>query len=370
MKIDAHAKDEVKKLIKAPHGGDVWDYFGEDFIDFSSNINPLGLSKKALKGIIESVWKCAYYPDLESRKLKNVLADYVNMDFENITVGNGATELIKNFLEVFLEKKTDVLILVPTFSEYEVFSILYGGNIRYIFGKGENEFEFDYKEIIDQIDENTRLLFICNPNNPTGKSFNEKNLIKILEEAYQNDTFVFLDEAYMEFTEMKSLCDRVKNFENLFVLRSLTKFFSMPGLRMGFGIGNKKVIQYLEKIRMPWNTNILGEVAAIESIGDKDYINDTKNTINQERKFFYKKVSKIDNVKIYNSDANFFLIDLRESGIKAGEMKDALIKKHMLIRDCSSFKGLDRYFIRIGIRKREENIKLIEELERILELSG
>ncbi|MFQ6051762.1 MAG: histidinol-phosphate transaminase [Candidatus Hydrothermarchaeota archaeon] len=370
MKIDSFVKDGVKGLKKAIHGGDVWDYYKKNLIDFSSNINPLGPSKKALEKIKESLWKCAYYPDLESRELKSALADYTNMGYENITVGNGGTELIKNFLEVFLDKGNDVLILSPTFSEYEVFSRLYGGNIRYLFARRENDFEFNHGEIMEKINENTRVIFICNPNNPTGKSLGEKDLLKIIEESYRNDTFVFLDEAYIDFTEMKSFCSKVGDFENLFILRSLTKFFSIPGLRIGFGIGNKKVMEYMEKIRMPWNTNILGEIAAIESIKDKEYIKDTKDTIKREKNFFYKEVSKIDNLKIYSSDANFFLIDLRESGINAREMKNALIKKGMLIRDCSSFRGLDDYFIRIGIRTREENLKLIEEMRSILESIG
>jgi threonine-phosphate decarboxylase len=334
-------------------------------VDFSSNINPLGPSKKAIEAIRQDLWKIRYYPDSSSKELKKALSRYLGINARNITLGNGSTELIKNFCEVFLQKDSEAIIPEPTFSEYEVYSKLNGARIKHVYAKKE-DFEVDHEKIIDEINNKTKVVFLCNPNNPTGKILEGRDIEKIIESAYDYDTLVFLDEAYIEFTDFESLCQKIEDFDNLFVLQSLTKFFSLAGLRVGYGIGNKKLIEYLEKVRIPWNVNILAQTAAIASINDEEFIDESKSFIKRERQFLFKELLKTG-LKVYESQANFFLIDLREAKIKAPEMKKRLVEKGMLIRDCCSFNGLDEYFIRICVRKREENLRLLEELRHILE---
>jgi threonine-phosphate decarboxylase len=378
-------REEIRQLKKAIHGGEVWS-FSDVKIDFSSNINPLGPSRKAIEAAKNSLWKCAYYPDSNTRELKKALSEYLGVSAlpsnkllgkpvpfcredgvhasflskwaialtkENIIVGNGSTELIKNFCEAFINKGEKVLIPQPTYSDYEVYARLYGAKIAFV----------PDKKIISTIDSKTRAIFVCNPNNPTGRTI---EIEEIIEKAHHYSALVFLDEAYTEFTDQESFCSRIEDFENLFVLRSLTKFFALPGLRMGYGVGNKKIIECLEKLRLPWNLNTLAQVAAIESIKDGEYIRESKKFMKKERNFLYKELSKIQKLKVFPSEANFFLIDLRKAGIKALTAKKKLIEKGMLIRDCRSFRGLNEYFIRVCVRNRKENARLIKELKSIV----
>lgn len=353
MKLEV--REEIRKLKKAVHGGDVWS-FSDVKIDFSSNVNPLGPSEKAMRAVKNSLWKCAYYPDSNAGELKKALSKYLGVSAENIIVGSGSTELIKNFCEAFINKGDEILIPQPTYSDYEVYAKLYVGRITFV----------SEKKILSAVNSKTRVIFLCNPNNPTGRATEKDALQKIIEKAQNCGSLVFLDEAYIEFTDQESFCSRIQDFENLFVLRSLTKFFTLPGLRFGYGAANKEIIEYLEKLRLPWNVNTLAQVAAIESIKDKKYIRESKKFMKKERDFLYRELSKIQKLKVFPSEAIFFLIDLRKAGIKASTAKKKLIEKGMLIRDCSSFRGLNEYFIRVCIRKREENLKLIRELNSVV----
>lgn len=363
MKAGAHVKEELLGLKKAAHGGEVWRYFQKDFVDFSSNVNPLGPSERAMDAVRDALWKCAYYPDPDSRELKGAIGEYMELEEGNITVGNGSTELIKNFVEAFVRRGERIAILGPTFSEYEVFGRLYGAEISFHQAPREEEFRFD--DI--QVEDGTRALFICNPNNPTGKALGRKRLEGLIEEAGDKECFVFLDEAYIEFTGLRSFCRMATECENLFVLRSLTKFFSLPGMRVGFGVGNEEMIDYLERLRIPWNINILAQTAAIESMKDTEYQGRVKRFIDEERAFFYRGMRGLG-LETHASEANFYLTDLTKNGITAPELKGDLIKKNILIRDCSTFTGLDGRYMRTSVRTREENLRLFEELKARLEV--
>ncbi|MFQ5887490.1 MAG: histidinol-phosphate transaminase [Candidatus Hydrothermarchaeales archaeon] len=365
MDIEQMLRDEVKTAKKAAHGGDVWAH-NRALVDFSSNVNPFGPSKKVLKGIKESLWKLSYYPDPGSNELKDALSNYLGVDTGNIAVGNGSTELVKNFLELVIEKGDRVIIPEPTFSEYEVYSRLYGANIKHIFSKRKDDFSINVEEIIEKINDKTKIVFICNPNNPTGKILDPQGLERIISSARDHGSFVFVDEAYIEFTESEGMSQKIGEYDNLFVLRSITKFFSLPGMRAGYGVGEKRLINYLEKIRVPWNVNILAQTATVESLKDEEFIKTSRDLITEEKDFLFEEISRLDGVEILSSDTNFFLIDLKKSGIKSNELKKRLIEKGLLIRDCSSFNGLDESFIRISVRGREENSLLVNSLREVL----
>ncbi len=368
MDIEQMVRDDVKKASKAIHGGDVWKHDSR-LVDFSSNVNPFGPPEKAIKSIKESLWKLSYYPETDSTELKQSLSEYLGVKNSNIAIGNGSTELIKNFLELLIKKGDNVVIPEPTFSEYEVYSRLYGANVKHVYSKREDGFTIPVDEIIQEIDDETKVVFICNPNNPTGKILDTQDLEKIINAARDNSSFVFVDEAYIEFTESESMCQKIESYDNLFVLRSVTKFFSLPGIRIGYGLGDKKLIKYLEKIRVPWNVNILAQAVAVESIKDKVFIKNSKEQIAREKNYIFEEISKLDELEILSSIANFFLIDLKESKLRANELKERLIEKGFLIRDCSSFNGLDDRYMRISVRKREENSALINSLREVLTIA-
>lgn len=345
-------KKKALELKRPLHGGDIHSRDVE--IDFSSNVNPLGPPKDVERVLKRGIEKIQDYPDINASELKKAIAKYIGTLPQNVTLGNGSSELIKNFCEVFVAEG-NVVIPGPTFSEYEYFASVYGSEIMHT--------QLDTKKIIETTDSDTDAIFLCNPNNPTGTIFNENEIQEVVEAARDVSAVVLLDEAYVEFSDCESFADRTREFENLVVLRSLTKFFSLAGLRIGYGAASKGLTDCMEGVRVPWNINSMAQAASIESLKDIKFIETSKDFIKKERDFLYSELSKF--LKVENTHANFFLIDL-DGKIKSGELKEALLKKGILIRDCSTFTGLDDNLIRVCIRRHDENIRLIEELRNVL----
>jgi threonine-phosphate decarboxylase len=337
------------------HGGEVWNY-GELLIDFSSNINPLGPSKAVQKEL--QPWKIGHYPPSDSKDLRVETANYLGVNVDNIILGNGSVELIKDFCSIFLEKKDSVVIAEPTFSEYERYARIFGGDLNFILP--QRDFKLTSTDVINGITEDTKAIFLCRPNNPTGEAIPTADVRRLLEFSMERGIFVFLDEAFIEFSSLESFALLVNIFNNLFVLRSFTKFFAIPGLRVGYGVGNPNLISKLDMIRTPWNVNIFAQDAAIASLKDKKYSKRTKKFVEKEKIFLTRKIRELG-IKVYDSKANFLL--LRHEW-NSRELKKALLREGLLVRDCSEFHGLDTRYIRIGIRQRGENQRLIEALKK------
>jgi threonine-phosphate decarboxylase len=218
----------------------------------------------------------------------------------------------------------------------------------------------EFQDIISK----KNFIFLCNPNNPTGVLIKRKNMLKILESAHNNSAMVFLDECFIELVPAgdESFVSYLKEFDNLFILRSLTKSFGLAGLRIGYGLGNKNMIEILQKIKIPWNVSGIAQKSSIKALSDKSHLSNTLNIIKKESKFLIYSISKIQGFTCYNSDTNFILV---KSKIKSNQIKKKLLKQNILVRDCSTFRGLDDTFIRIAIRTHKENLKLVEALKRL-----
>ncbi len=352
---------EVENHKVAAHGGiySVQKKSNLHLIDFSSNVNPLGYPTTVRNTFQENMPLLSIYPDPNSNELKNKLQNYTGISKDQIIVGNGATEIIYNFARAFL-KKQKVLIPIPTFSEYESASKLNGASIIYLQTMNINN---DFSEIQDSL-YNKKCVFLCNPNNPTGVVTNKIYIKKILQSAYEKSVLVFLDECFIELVPSgnKSAVSYLRQFDNLFILRSLTKSFGLAGIRVGYGMGSKKMIQVLNKIKIPWNVNGIAQQIAIKALLDKTFLSKTRKIIKTESQFLIKTISKIDGFVCYNSDTNFILI---KSKIPANILQRRLLKKNILIRDCSSFRGLDKNYIRIAVKTRKENIKLVEAMKNL-----
>ena len=330
------------------------------FIDFSSNVNPLGFPSSITKIINKNRSLLSVYPDPDSSKLRNDLQKYTGVQKNQIIVGNGATEIIYNFCKVFLHKDSNVLIPIPTFGEYEAASKL--SDVRITFFKTMN-LNKNTSELQDLVTK-TNCIFACNPNNPTGILISKNNLLKILESAYNKSVLMFLDECFIELVpdSNESFVHYQKEFDNLFILRSLTKSFGLAGLRIGYGLGNNKVIDVLQRIKIPWNVNGLAQMAASEALSNKSHLRKTRKLIKKELKFLKDSISKINGFTCYDSSTNFILI---KSRMNSKEIQEKLIKKKILIRDCSNFRGLNNKFIRVAVRTHKENVKLVKALEEI-----
>ena len=340
------------------HGGEVWDC-GHGVIDYSSNINPLGPSRLALK-TLES-WKLECYPPPNPVKLKKALARHVGVSQENITLGNGSMELIKDFCTVFLKKTDSTVVLEPAFSEYARYARLYGKSVKRTLPK--MGFEHSIKGIIKSLDRDTRLLFLGRPNNPTGWTIPDRDLKEVLDFTRDRDVLVFLDEAFIDFTHLNSFGKEVGGYENLFVLRSFTKFFALPGLRIGYGIGERQVIERLEEIKPPWNINVFAHDAALASLKDRPYMERTKKLVERERAFLVKGIRELG-ITVYPSSVNFLLLRYNWN---SRDVKEELLKEGLLVRDCSNFHGLDTRFIRVSVKKRKDNQSLIDALKKQVE---
>lgn len=339
------------------HGGDLTSYekfYDGQLIDFSSNINPLGMPKGLDKVLTDNFKTLESYPDIKYRELKKSVADYLNCNYENIVVGNGAVEIIDNF--TILANR--VLILTPSFSEYEQRALVHGKEVIRI--PYNDDFSIDMKAI-GNIIEKDDLLILGNPNNPTGLRIDKIELIIIHNIVQKSQAKLLLDEAFYEFCPMDY--DSIElfkstNYENLAIIRAATKFFSLPGIRLGYGCTSLNILKEFEKVQLPWSINSLADAAGRYIFKDKEYIEKSKKYIDNERKYLTNELSKIKGIELYPTYTNYILIKL--SKWNEEYIFNFFLKRGIVIRKCSSFKELNNNHIRIAIKDRESNNKLLE----------
>jgi len=336
------------------HGGDVITHknmCSGRIIDYSSNINPLG-PPKGLKAVLdEAYYELTAYPDIHYRELKGNIAKYLGCSADEVIAGNGAVEIINNICLMF--KRT--VVFTPCFTEYVKRPL--------VFGKEVNKLSLNHDFTIDAnvLEENLKegdLLILGNPNNPTGMRIPQDTLVKIYDIVEKKGGFLLLDEAFFEFCHHDY--DSIKLLEkkeNVCIIRAATKFFALPGIRLGYAYANPGFIKSYREIESPWSVNSYANAAARYIFMDVEYINRTKEYIKKEREYMLCELSKIDMMKVYESHTNFILIKL----LKYDEdyAFSELIKSGLMIRKASSFEGLDKSFIRIAVKDHESNIKII-----------
>lgn len=348
------------------HGGDAKELSRKNkleynkIIDFSANINPLGMPKSVKREIINRLDEVEKYPDITYYELKCAISEFENVEKESIILGNGAAEVLFNIVRGI--EPSNTLILAPTFSEYEEAVKSVNGKITYYKLKEENGFLI-LEDILEYINDKLDLIFICNPNNPTGVITSNELLKKVLEKSKENDIITVIDESFLDFIkEDLSMISLVSEYSNLIIIKSLTKFFALPGLRIGYGIcNNAELNENIQKSSPAWNINILAEIAAKVGLNDKDYINKSRIYLNEEREYLFGNLEQIKQLKIYDPSVNFIffktLIDI--------DLKYELLRKNILIRSCSNYEGLDSSYYRIAVRTHEENCIFIEEIRSL-----
>ena len=342
------------------HGGNIYEVkrkFKKEIVDFSANINPLGLPLALKKALCEGFDKIRHYPDPRARDITKRIAKYWGISDENILLGNGSAELIHLIASAYRPKSA--LIPAPTFSEYERAVKSVSSKARFL--KLEEKKDFSLPEFSQKAD----IFFICNPNNPTG------NLIlkdwKKAEKAANK--LLVVDEAFMDFLPDQkdyTLIWKAVRKRKIAVLRTFTKFFSLPGLRIGYIVAHKEVINKLRQYQVPWSINSLAQIAAEKILNSKEYINKTYKIIKKERDFLSGELAKIRGLRVYPSVVNFLLMKIEKAGITSKSLKEALIRKGVLIRDCSNFRNLSNRYIRVAVRTRRENLKFLTALENAI----
>ncbi len=327
-------------------------------VDCSSSINPLGTPRPAIRAIRQGAGAIATrYPDPECTELRKSLARYLKVDPSTIAVGNGAVEIIYWFARAFAKKR--VAIPVPTFCEYELSSQKAGAAITY---SPLREYELDADSVIEDA-RGADALYLCNPNNPTG-TLGTREIKKIVENV-DGQTKILLDECFIELVDepdRNSLVDRIGEFKNLIILRSLTKSFGLAGLRVGYSVCSPSLAKLLSAEKIPWHVNGLAQAAGIAALADPDHLSKARALIKKERAFLLDKVRRMNNYVPFRSDSNFFMVRLRSGN--SSRFRDALLRKTgVLVRDCSTFRGMDAQHVRIAVKTRRENLLVIRALE-------
>ncbi len=356
--------------VISEHGGNIYKITSEcgldHIIDFSANINPLGLPagvRPALNGYEEAL---LHYPDPDCIKLKEDLAKRHGITSNQILISNGSIELI--YLIPQLIKPEQSLILVPGFSELEKACRLSGSRIKRISLPEASGFCIEVADIIAQL-EGIRLVSIINPNNPTGVLFPAAELLSLVAACEKRGIWLIIDEAFLDFTGTAgeyNLINKAAESEKLIVLRSLTKFYALAGLRLGYGVANSKVIAKLAMLKPPWSVNQLAQVVGLAALKDNDYPAESRRLISRERQYLWDALSQDTRLKPYPGAANYLLVRLIGSSLNASQLQKRLLTSGYLIRDCTNFVGLDNSFFRLAVRKPEENQGLIRAIRECL----
>lgn len=396
------------------HGGNIYRLAWEmgmqerQIIDFSVSVNPLGVSKKVKAEMRKHLKYLHNYPDPEAGRLRKRLAQYHGIDTETILCGNGSTGLI--YLITRVLSPQNILIPAPTFSEYErAIALLQnitppphplpsyvltdlpqgegdslripspsrgegegGGklssietinrlSISYFMLNKETGFEINPEEFIEAM-KGTDMAFLCNPNNPTGRLLKKEDVGKIAEAARDLQCILVVDEAFIDFCPDETVIKDVKKNPYLIVLRSLTNFYALSGLRIGYGVFPRHLMGGLEECGEPWTVNSLAQRAAVVAIKDKVFRGETLRLIKGEKRFLEKSFSKLG-IKFFSSDTNFYL--LKVSG--ANEICRLFERRGILVRDCTNFRGLDDTYLRVAVKSHRENTILMRELTTILQ---
>ncbi len=359
------------------HGGNIYEKCRENgfapdrVIDFSASINPKGMSRAAAAAIKEHIALVPHYPEPYSESLVSVIAGHYRISPGSVICGNGSTELIYLLPRVLKPKR--VLVTAPAFSEYEKASSMNSeaSVVRYVLRR-KDSFTVDPHAFIDAMagrhsekkGPKCDVVFLCNPHNPTGRLVKKHDILKIAEAARKLRSYFVVDEAFIDFCPGESVIRSVAKNPYLIVLRSMTKFYALAGLRLGFGVFPEKLAEQLRQYKEPWSVNNLVLAAGKVLLSDVAYRDASLALIEGEKRFL-EKCLKALGISYWPSDANYYLLHFRNAGAIAGELE----KKGILVRDCSNFKGLGKGYVRIAVRSRRENERLMKELAELCRAS-
>ncbi len=328
---------------------------GGGYINLSSNENPYPPAEDVLKAIEKSVESVVNrYPDPEYPELKRAISEYLKVDVNEIFLGNGVSDCIYNICNTLIDTLDKVTVPMPSYTMYVMYSMVREASINY---KVYPYYRIDFEDFIEGA-RDSKLVFLCSPNNPTGNSIPVEGIREIVESVRG---YVVLDEAYVEFSDSSAI-KLTDTYENLIVMRTFSKFFGLAGLRVGYGVcKDDRVVSALEKVRLPFCINHIGVVACVEAIRCLDYYRRIRDKIVKERERVYNELSKFEKIEVFPSKANFLLI--KSDNLR---LADKLEKRKILVRDVTGLTGLIGEHVRITIGKPEENNALLNALKEIL----
>ncbi len=339
------------------HGGDIYTY-DQAVLDFSANANPLGYPPGLKESLLENLNSFQRYPDSSYRELRQALADRHGIKPEQVVCGNGATDLIYRICAYFRPQRA--LVTAPTFSEYERAVVLYGGRVsEHLLGEADS-FDLD-ESVLEAVTEDTTLVFLCSPNNPTGRLIPLDLLREMTRRCRQIGAYVVLDECFLDFTGGESLIGFLAEEPNLLILRAFTKMYAMAGLRLGYLLASDPdLLKTIAAFGPTWSVSGPAQVAGLAALRASDWPAKTRAFFDEERPFMYRELQALG-LKVFEGRANYLLFKSDRP------LFAPLLEKGILVRNCGNYTGLSDLFIRIGIQTRENNLKLLAALQEVLD---
>ncbi len=357
------------------HGSDieaVAKRFGmkeDEIISFSSNVNPLGLSDRFRNEASKYINCITEYPERDYATLRTALSEYTGIPSSCIIPGNGSTELISAFIRCF--EGGNALIVSPAYSEYERSVFSSGGRVSFFELLEEDDFELNTDRLLASIDEKTDIIVICNPVNPTSTAILRTDMERILQKAGECGAAVLVDETYVEFCDMEKYSAEglLSSYRELFIIRSMSKFFSAPGLRLGYAMTeNEEIRKKMEALRDPWSISSFSEKAAVLLLSDKDHIKASGEYIKKERSRVCSLLDELKGygVKYYSPHANFVLCRIGDEKKNATALFEFCMRRGLMIRDCTGYGSLDGRFFRFCFMDEKSDDLLIGAIREYL----
>lgn len=334
----------------------------DKIIKLGSNENPTGASPLAVEAVNKEAKSIYRYPEVDLKELTKSVAEYSSvLPSQVILGGDGADEILDVLGKTLIEPGDEFIVPIPSYMYYEFTLKIHGGVPVYAsWDLPQNV--LNVKSVLDAITPRTRMIFLCTPNNPTGALISEDDIKTILEST---DALVIVDEAYFEFSKTNNV-DLLDQYDNLFILRTFSKILGLAGMRIGYGLSNPEFIGYMKRVKPVFSLTRLSQVAAVASITDKEYIEKSTALSIESREYLYRELSNIPQLDVFDSKANYIMVDVRKTGMTSQELSHELLKNGVIVRDCRSFRGLDDYWIRVSVGTLEEDEKFIEILKEIL----
>ncbi|MDR3283015.1 MAG: histidinol-phosphate aminotransferase family protein [Candidatus Methanoplasma sp.] len=367
-----HSKRSLANLPKTVHGGQAWKSEGVE--DYSHNLNPLGppgCLSDIVAGALEGI---GHYPDDSSAELKDTISKAFSVGVENVMVGAGSSEVIRNFPHAFLERGDAVLVNSPSFAEYGQQCRVVGAKIATNNLSEEEDFRMDRSKVSEAVRSGIKALYICNPNNPTGRIEPKNKILDIVKECRDNGVLAFLDETLLELVpgcKEKSCASEVKRYDNLVVAGSLTKSFAIPGIRIGFGFADPALVEEMDKVRTTWNVGQIEQTTANLLIRDHmDYVENAARMMAIESKEMRSRLAEIGFPVGDVSDSFFYFNSLKSLGVKCAEFQKLMLERKIMVRDCASFGEPFEWFVRFSVKDSERNARFVDAVESSMKEIG
>lgn len=361
-----YGREVLRGIPKTVHGGQAWKIEGIE--DYSHNLNPFGPPGSLPEIIATAMEDIGHYPDDNCTELKASLSKLFSLREDNISIGAGSSELIRNFPNAFLEKGDIAVINRPSFAEYSQQCRVVGAETVFNELTEENDFRIDAERITAAAGDGAKALYICNPNNPTGRVEPRKKILEIVKECRDGGVLVFLDETLLELvpdSERISCIGCVNKYDNLVVAGSLTKSFAIPGIRVGYGAASAPLIEEMDKIRMTWNVGQIEQnVARILMSEHMGYVKEAAETMAKESRTMNSHLKDIGFPVGNVSDSFFYFCSLKELGIRCSEFQRLMLNEKIMVRDCASFGERFEHFVRFSVKDGERNDMFVNAVER------